>query len=53
MRTLRGTDCRFDRPSPFEAERVHNPAPDMSLVNAALAARVAAVPTEGHLIAQA
>ena len=40
----RGADWRFDAPSPFEAERVRDPAPDMSLVTAALAALVAAHP---------
>lgn len=40
----RGTTWSFDQPTPFEAERVRDPAPDMSLVNSALAALVAANP---------
>jgi glycine/D-amino acid oxidase-like deaminating enzyme len=40
----RGSNWNFDRPSPFEAERVRDPAPDMSLVNAALAALIEASP---------
>jgi glycine/D-amino acid oxidase-like deaminating enzyme len=40
----RGADWRFDQPSPFEAERVRDPAPDTELVNTALAALVAAHP---------
>lgn len=34
----RGTTWRLDGPTPFEAERVRDPAPDLSLVDAALAA---------------
>lgn len=41
---LRGTNWRLDQPSPFEAERVRDPAPDMSLVEEALAALVKANP---------
>lgn len=33
---IRGTNWSFDKPSPFEAERVRDPAPDMELVNSAL-----------------
>lgn len=35
---------RLDQPSPFEAVRVQDPAPDMDLVNAALAALIAGNP---------
>jgi glycine/D-amino acid oxidase-like deaminating enzyme len=41
---IRGTNWRLDQPSPFEAERVRDPAPDMSLVNSALAALIEANP---------
>jgi glycine/D-amino acid oxidase-like deaminating enzyme len=41
---LRGTNWPLDRPSPFEAERVRDPAPDMSLVEEALAALITANP---------
>jgi glycine/D-amino acid oxidase-like deaminating enzyme len=37
---VRGTSWSFDKPSPFETERVRDPAPDMSLVNSALAALI-------------
>lgn len=51
---LRGTSWRLDQPSPFEAERVRDPAPDMSLVEEALAALVKANPNlEGIGIAEA
>lgn len=33
---IRGTNWSLDKPSPFEAERVRDPAPDMELVNEAL-----------------
>src|SRR5581483_647194 len=41
---MRGTRWPLDAPSPFEAERVRDPAPDMSLVNGALASLIAAHP---------
>lgn len=41
---LRGTNWPLDKPSPFEAERVRDPAPDMSLVEEALAALIKANP---------
>jgi glycine/D-amino acid oxidase-like deaminating enzyme len=41
---MRGTSWSLDKPSPFEAERVRDPAPDMLLVNSALAALVKAHP---------
>jgi glycine/D-amino acid oxidase-like deaminating enzyme len=41
---MRGTNWSLDKPSPFEAERVRDPAPDMSLVNAALAGLIASNP---------
>ncbi|MHB0773005.1 NAD(P)/FAD-dependent oxidoreductase [Bradyrhizobium sp. 1.29L] len=41
---LRGTNWSFDQPSPFEAERVRDPVPDMSLVNLALAALIKSTP---------
>ncbi|QCK84562.1 FAD-binding oxidoreductase [Phreatobacter aquaticus] len=41
---LRGTNWSFDEVSPFEKTRVLDPAPDMSLVNEALAKFVAANP---------
>lgn len=41
---LRGTNWPLDKPSPFEAERVRDPAPDMTLVEEALAALVKANP---------
>ncbi|CCE09624.1 conserved hypothetical protein [Bradyrhizobium sp. STM 3843] len=41
---IRGTQWSLDKPSPFEAERVRDPAPDMSLVNAALAELIKANP---------
>lgn len=51
---LRGTNWRLDRPSPFEAERVRDPAPDMTLVEEALAALIKANPNlEGIGIAEA
>ncbi len=37
---LRGTNWALDKPSPFEAERVRDPAPDMSLVESALSALI-------------
>ncbi len=50
----RGADWRLDRPSPFEAERVRDPAPDMALVNTALASLVASHPElQGIAIAEA
>jgi glycine/D-amino acid oxidase-like deaminating enzyme len=51
---LRGTSWRLDQPSPFEAERVRDPAPDMTLVEEALAALIKANPNlEGIGIAEA
>jgi len=51
---LRGTNWPLDRPSPFEAERVRDPAPDMSLVEEALAALITANPDlKGIQIAEA
>lgn len=41
---VRGTNWSFDRQSPFEVERVRDPAPDMSLVNSALAALIKSNP---------
>src|SRR3954447_14594947 len=41
---IRGTNWSLDKPSPFEAERVRDPAPDMSLVNSALAALIKSNP---------
>jgi glycine/D-amino acid oxidase-like deaminating enzyme len=41
---LRGTNWSLDKPSPFETERVRDPAPDMSLVNVALAALIKSNP---------
>ena len=41
---MRGTSWSLDKPSPFEAERVRDPAPDMSLVNSALAALIKSNP---------
>ncbi len=41
---LRGTNWALDKPSPFEAERVRDPAPDMSLVESALAALITSNP---------
>ncbi len=41
---LRGTNWNLDQPSPFETERVRDPAPDMSIVNAALAALIKSNP---------
>ncbi|UPK28753.1 NAD(P)/FAD-dependent oxidoreductase [Bradyrhizobium sp. 195] len=41
---LRGTSWSFDGPSPFETERVRDPEPDMSLVNAALASLIKSNP---------
>jgi glycine/D-amino acid oxidase-like deaminating enzyme len=41
---MRGTNWSLDKPSPFEAERVRDPAPDMSLVNSALAALIRSNP---------
>lgn len=51
---LRGTNWPLDRPSPFEAERVRDPAPDMTLVEEALAALITANPElKGIEIAEA
>ncbi|AVO45837.1 NAD(P)/FAD-dependent oxidoreductase [Phreatobacter cathodiphilus] len=51
---LRGTNWPLDRPSPFEAERVRDPAPDMTLVEEALAALITANPDlKGIQIAEA
>jgi glycine/D-amino acid oxidase-like deaminating enzyme len=51
---MRGTNWRLDKPSPFEAERVRDPAPDMSLVNSALAALIESNPElKGIEIAEA
>ena len=41
---MRGTSWSLDKPSPFETERVRDPAPDMSLVNSALAALIKSNP---------
>ncbi len=41
---VRGSSWSFDKPSPFEAERVRDPAPDMSLVNSALTALIKSAP---------
>jgi glycine/D-amino acid oxidase-like deaminating enzyme len=41
---VRGTNWSLDMPSPFETERVRDPAPDMSLVNVALAALIKSNP---------
>jgi glycine/D-amino acid oxidase-like deaminating enzyme len=41
---MRGTSWSLDKPSPFETERVRDPAPDMSLVTSALAALIASNP---------
>ena len=41
---VRGTNWNLDQPSPFETERVRDPAPDMSIVNAALAALIKSNP---------
>ena len=41
---MRGTNWSLDKPSPFEAERVRDPAPDMSLVNSALTALIESHP---------
>jgi glycine/D-amino acid oxidase-like deaminating enzyme len=41
---MRGTNWSLDKPSPFETERVRDPAPDMSLVNAALASLIKSNP---------
>lgn len=41
---MRGTNWSLDKPSPFEAERVRDPAPDMLLVNSALAALIKSNP---------
>jgi len=41
---MRGTNWSLDKPSPFEAERVRDPAPDMALVSAALAALITSNP---------
>ncbi|MHC2316401.1 glycine/D-amino acid oxidase-like deaminating enzyme [Bradyrhizobium diazoefficiens] len=41
---MRGTSWSLDKPSPFETERVRDPAPDMSLVNAALSALIKSNP---------
>jgi glycine/D-amino acid oxidase-like deaminating enzyme len=50
----RGTNWRLDKPSPFEAERVRDPEPDMSLVNSALAALIESNPElKGIEIAEA
>src|SRR5260370_1663568 len=51
---LRGTNWNLDQPSPFETERVRDPAPDMSIVNAALAALIKSNPVlKGVEIAEA
>lgn len=51
---LRGTNWPLDRPSPFEAERVRDPAPDMTLVEEALAALITSNPDlKGIEIAEA
>jgi len=51
---LRGTNWSLDKPSPFEAERVRDPAPDMTLVEEALAALIKANPDlNGIQIAEA
>ncbi len=51
---LRGTSWPLDRPSPFEAERVRDPAPDMTLVEEALAALITSNPDlKGIQIAEA
>jgi glycine/D-amino acid oxidase-like deaminating enzyme len=51
---MRGTSWSLDQPSPFEAERVRDPAPDMSLVNSALAALIESHPQlDGIKIAEA
>ncbi|MDH2405286.1 FAD-binding oxidoreductase [Bradyrhizobium sp. SSUT18] len=42
--SMRGTSWSFDRPSPFEAERIRDPAPDMSLVKSALASLIKSNP---------
>jgi glycine/D-amino acid oxidase-like deaminating enzyme len=50
----RGTNWSLDKPSPFEAERVRDPEPDMSLVNSALAALIESNPElKGIKIAEA
>ncbi|MEN3382179.1 MAG: hypothetical protein V7608_2223, partial [Hyphomicrobiales bacterium] len=50
----RGTNWSLDRPSPFEAERVRDPEPDMSLVNSALVALIQSNPVlKGVEIAEA
>ncbi|WP_439572927.1 NAD(P)/FAD-dependent oxidoreductase [Phreatobacter sp.] len=41
---MRGANWSLDRPSPFEAERVRDPAPDMALVEEGLAALIASSP---------
>ncbi|WP_027547320.1 FAD-binding oxidoreductase [Bradyrhizobium sp. WSM2254] len=41
---MRGTSWSLDKPSPFETERVRDPAPDMSLVSAALASLIKSNP---------
>lgn len=51
---LGGANWSFDGPSPFEAERVLDPAPDMSLVNEALDSLIASNPAlAGIKIAEA
>ncbi len=51
---LRGTNWPLDRPSPFEAERVRDPAPDMTLVDEALAALITSNPDlRGIAVAEA
>src|SRR5947207_15941422 len=51
---MRGRNWSLDKPSPFEAERVRDPAPDMSLVNSALAALIESNPElKGIEIAEA
>ncbi|QCI62973.1 NAD(P)/FAD-dependent oxidoreductase [Phreatobacter stygius] len=50
----RDSKWSFDKPSPFEAERVRDPAPDMQLVETALAGFVASNPAlAGITIAEA
>jgi glycine/D-amino acid oxidase-like deaminating enzyme len=41
---MRGSNWSFDKPSPFEVERVRDPAPDMALVSSAFAALIKSNP---------
>ncbi|WP_204349516.1 hypothetical protein, partial [Stenotrophomonas maltophilia] len=51
---MRDSNWSFDKPSPFEAERVRDPAPDMQLVESALAGFIASNPAlAGIKIAEA